>query len=171
MQRYFIKIIDTFFTNIERKRARPNNKENSPVVQNEVTDDNNHNGTFKFFIFKSRKINEKNWFRFAGDVVEDEAPGPTIGPTYYGTIHSKEHSSSKASSSTQFSLGCLSNLIFCCIACLALISSASMYKIWWRSPVPVIYIQYQFPFERKQTKHLLWSCDDQIKEIFNKPNL
>ena len=29
---------------VERKRARPNKDSNSPVIQNEVTDDSNHNG-------------------------------------------------------------------------------------------------------------------------------
>ena len=50
-----------------------------------------------------------------GDLVEDEAPWPTIGPTYHGTINSKEHSSS--SSSKSLSLQCLSSILLCCIAC------------------------------------------------------
>lgn len=77
----------------ERKRARPN-KGNSPVIQNEVTDDNNH-----------------------GDVVEDEAPGPhpTYGPTYYGTIDSREHSSSSTSLTIQRHSS--KDVICCAVVC------------------------------------------------------
>nr|CAH0099633.1 unnamed protein product [Daphnia galeata] len=83
----------------ERKRARPNSKRNnnnSPAIQNEVTDDNNH-----------------------GDVVEDEAPQPTSGPTnYYGTVDSREQHSHSFATSTSFTSRqcCFTNILICCVA-------------------------------------------------------
>ena len=54
-----------------------------------------------------------------GDVVEDEAPQPTTGPTFYGTIDSREQqpSNSFAMSTSLKSRQCYySNILICCVA-------------------------------------------------------